>query len=769
MNVRALAVLTVFCLASWTASADETLPLRRFALIAGSNAGGPDQVQLKYAETDARSFAAVMEELGGVRSEDLVLLVGPDLSGFKAGFARVQQMVKSLAGGGERPELIVYYSGHSDDEGLILGRERFPWEDLRRQINDIPADVKVAILDSCSSGSLTRPKGGVSRPAFLIDASADMKGHAYLTSASAEEAAQESDRIGGSFFTHYLISGLRGAADTVGDGVVTLNEAYAFAFQETLASTEKTEYGPQHPAYDINLTGSGDLVLTDLRAASARLGIAEDVAGRLYIRNDRGMLAVELNKVEGQRIELGLEPGLYTIVLDARSGRLGTQLRVSAKQRALLSLSSLRRVPVDRATARGGPADAASAPGAGVASNDPVSAAAAFGAAVGAAVGTAVGTAINAVTGANRPADAPAEAPPGPDQPQDSAAQQQTAASGQPRSYTPFQLTLLPDLSDGLFGSRTGHSFTINLLVGTSTSSRGFEVGGLADFESGDVSGFQAAGLGNVVLGDVDGFQAAGLVNVAGGEAKFFQVAGLGNIAVGNVIGVQAAGLANISQRNVYGAQVAGIFNWSKVEVNGAQISGIGNWSPLVRGPQISVINIAGDVSGAQVGVVNIARHVTGAQIGVVNISQEIDGVPVGLVSVEGRGRHALDVWWGGDGSVNGALSLGSRYFYTIFSAGWVPDSQPAAWSLGAGFGVHVPLGKLFADADLSAIADQDAFRGASTQSWSVYPRVRAVMGVPIAGPLAITGGFAVKLNIPDGVTSSAVTYSPELILGMQI
>ena len=102
---------------------------------------------------------------------------------------------------------------------------------------------------------------------------------AYLSSRlgnhlEAEEAAQESDKIGASFFTHYLISGLRGAADTAGNGLVTLNEAYSYAFQETLASTEKTQYGPQHPAYDINLSGSGDLVLTDLRSSGARLTVA---------------------------------------------------------------------------------------------------------------------------------------------------------------------------------------------------------------------------------------------------------------------------------------------------------------------------------------------------------------------------------------------------------------------------------------------------------------------------------------------------------------
>ena len=96
-----------------------------------------------------------------------------------------------------------------------------------------------------------------------------MRGHAFLTSSSEDEAAQESDRIGASFFTHYLVSGLRGAADVTGEGKVSLNEAYQFAFHETLGRTSETQVGAQHPAYDIELSGTGDVVMTDLRQTSA--------------------------------------------------------------------------------------------------------------------------------------------------------------------------------------------------------------------------------------------------------------------------------------------------------------------------------------------------------------------------------------------------------------------------------------------------------------------------------------------------------------------
>ena len=43
---------------------------------------------------------------------------------------------------------------------------------------------------------------------------------------TSSDASQESDEIGGSYFTHYLVSGMRGAADANGDQLVTLAEVY---------------------------------------------------------------------------------------------------------------------------------------------------------------------------------------------------------------------------------------------------------------------------------------------------------------------------------------------------------------------------------------------------------------------------------------------------------------------------------------------------------------------------------------------------------------
>ena len=52
-----------------------------------------------------------------------------------------------------------------------------------------------------------------------------MKGAVLITSSTAEEASVERDDLGGSLFSHFFISGLRGAADSNQDRKVTLQEA----------------------------------------------------------------------------------------------------------------------------------------------------------------------------------------------------------------------------------------------------------------------------------------------------------------------------------------------------------------------------------------------------------------------------------------------------------------------------------------------------------------------------------------------------------------
>jgi hypothetical protein len=100
------------------------------------------------------------------------------------------------------------------------------------------------------------------------------------------------------------------------DGRITLSEAYHFAFSETLAQTEKTMSGPQHPNYNIRMSGTGDVVMTDIRESSAQLVINKNISGKIFIHNrdQNDALVLELTKPFGRDIKLGLEQGKYRII-----------------------------------------------------------------------------------------------------------------------------------------------------------------------------------------------------------------------------------------------------------------------------------------------------------------------------------------------------------------------------------------------------------------------------------------------------------------------
>jgi uncharacterized caspase-like protein len=265
--------------------------VRRYALVVGANHGSGDRPTLRFAVSDAERYASVLRELGGVDERDAIVLEQPSVGALEKAFETLRERTRAERGGGNhvprRTELLFYYSGHADERGLLLEDDRYSYRTLRDRMDAVPADVRIAVLDACASGAITRLKGGRRSPAFLADESSDMRGHAFLTSSSADEAAQESEGIGGSFFTHYLVSGLRGAADVSGEGKVTLNEAYQFAFHETLGRTAETRGGAQHPAYDIQLSGTGDVVMTDLRQASASLVLGLDLDGRFFVVRGR--------------------------------------------------------------------------------------------------------------------------------------------------------------------------------------------------------------------------------------------------------------------------------------------------------------------------------------------------------------------------------------------------------------------------------------------------------------------------------------------------
>ncbi len=341
------------CFNAASAHADDGAKLRRIALVIASSEGGEGRETLRHALSDAKAFAGVLEELGGLHSDNLLLLDEPDGSQLDRELAGLSEQIAAARGSAKRVELLVYFSGHSDRDGLLLGSESYSYDRLRKRLDALGADVRLVVLDSCSSGEMTRSKGGQRRPPFLEDDASDVRGYAILTSSAADEVAQESDDLQGSFFTHFLVSGLRGAADVNGDSRVTLNEAYQFAFHQTLARTEKTRGGAQHAAYDMELAGKGDLVLTDMRQTTTTLVLDEPLSGRIYVRGADGRLAVELDKRSGKKVTLGLPAGRYEIVRDDDDRLSEAVVELGPGQKQTVGAEDFGDVDAEETRARG--------------------------------------------------------------------------------------------------------------------------------------------------------------------------------------------------------------------------------------------------------------------------------------------------------------------------------------------------------------------------------------------------------------------------------
>ena len=553
--------LAAGALASWAplAHADDA---RRFALLVGANDGGPERVELRYADDDARAVHQVLRELGGLSEQDTELLLDPDLATLREAMEALETRLDTTEG---RKEVLFYYSGHSDELGLLVGGERLPWAELRAFLDDLDAKVRMAVLDSCASGALIRSKGGQRVAPFLVDEGTTVDGLAFITSSAKDEVSQEADRIGGSYFTHYLTTGLRGAADRSGDGRVTLTEAYDFAREETLRKTELTRFGPQHANHEFDLSGSGDLVLTDLGTTDATLVLEADVVGQATVRDEAGHLVAELHKAEGAATHLALAAGDYRVTVSGE-GRYGVaEVDVPAQSSVPVALADLSWFEGEEAVARGasGPIFRPPTPSTDellrvqlVPGMPPTPEDQVDRALFGVVAADTHGLSGIAVTGVWLAVDGPQHG---------------------------HALTLGAQRTEELRGSQW--ALGVNRAGGATRGVQASLVGNLADTTT--FLGFQSTFGFNWLRGHADGGQ-LGAVNLAKGGLRGAQV-GAVNLAEG-FSGVQL-GLINI----------------------GGDVSGT----------QLGVINVAHDVSGLQLGLINVARDVRGTPLGLLSFEKE--------------------------------------------------------------------------------------------------------------------------------------------------
>lgn len=729
-------VTLCLCSVAPAAVAQQPAALRRFVLSVGANDGGASRVSLRYAHSDARGVASVMGQLGGVDAADVLVLHNPSAEHLQGALTGLAERMELAGKQGRRVELLFYYSGHSDETGLRLGEQLVTYRQLRTWLAAVPADVRVGVLDSCASGALTRLKGGKRRAPFVFDESSQVRGHAFLTSSSEDEAAQESDRIGGSFFTHYFVSGLRGAADASGDGKVTLTEVYQFAFEETLARTGQTQAGAQHAAYDIQLVGTGDLVLTDLRSTRALLRLQADVEGRLFIRDGRGQLAAELYKARGRAVELGLPDGDYRLLLDAAGRRMQAQLTLHQGRPTSVALSGFSIVSSEGTVSRGTPA------------------------------------------------------------PRDSDAGEQGGYERHPVVVAAFSTGRDPRLpprrshfSFNLVYGRVAALEGLQLSMvggGVSEQMRGGQVSLAFNEAPAVMEGLQVT-VGANYAGAGDGLQVAAGFNVARQNMQGLQIAAGLNFAP-EVEGLQIASGVNLAD-NLRGLQVAVGPNVARTRATGIQVSSSVNYAGLARGLQLSMVNVASRTTGLQLGVVNVgASKSDGLQLGVINYSEDASA-SLGLLSISRKHGVSAQVSTSAAALLQASFVLDARYTYSFFSAGVHPLGPTRHAMAGVGLGGRVPLTEeahleldvaaymVFLDYEVPTNDRPNTLlmQGRLLAEWRLTPWL-AVLAGPTADVTLHTADEAVVVGYQYGYQtvsrkgeSSRVRVRPGFALGIQL
>lgn len=527
--------------------------LRRFGLFIGANDGGQSRVTLRWAISDAQRVADVMTEIGGVLRQDAYVLTDPTGQDLELQFAHLREKIRSAADDVRRTEFVLYYSGHSDESGVMLGEDHVSYVELRRAIDDVGADVNIAILDSCASGAFTRLKGGAFVQPFLVDESSDVSGHAFLTSSSEDEASQESDQLGSSFFTHYLVSGLRGAADLSDDQLVTLDEVYLYAREETLTRTASTFAGPQHASFDFQLNGTGSLILTNLTVVDAALEFDESIGGRLYITRATGGLVAEVLKSPADHLTMALPSGSYVVTLEGDERNYEHRVDLLVGSRLPVTSSDFRVTFKDRNRVRGDEVD-----------ESPFN--------------------ITLIPG--------------------------ISLLGYDPDILTFSLGLITANAYRVEGGMLS-----GVIASADEDVLGAQLAGVGSSAGGNLRGVQSSGVYNVVGGNAVGVQSAGVFNHVDGHGAFLQSAGVFNISTAGFDGVQVAGVFNLTDGTLNGAQISGVYNQSGA-ANGAQVSLV-NIADDVNGAQIGLVNIGKRVTGTQIGLVNISEEMYGVPLGI--------------------------------------------------------------------------------------------------------------------------------------------------------
>ncbi|HEX9840178.1 MAG TPA: caspase family protein, partial [Anaerolineales bacterium] len=224
----------------------------KFALIIGNTEySDPKLEQLSAPGRDAEEFARVLKspEVCAFDEVNILLnqpefIVSEAIDGFFDERKPDDLLLLYFSGHGVRDELGALYLAVQNTNRFRLRSTAIKSDFIRDAMDQSRSRRQVLILDCCNSGAFaqgTKAAMGVSigtAPAFQGG-----YGRVILTASDSTQFAWEGDKIIGetdnSLFTHFLVEGLEGEADLDGDGRITVDELYDYAYEMVKLATPK--------------------------------------------------------------------------------------------------------------------------------------------------------------------------------------------------------------------------------------------------------------------------------------------------------------------------------------------------------------------------------------------------------------------------------------------------------------------------------------------------------------------------------------------------
>jgi hypothetical protein len=223
----------------------------KYALIIGNTEyTDPRLAQLTAPGKDAEDFARVLKDQNICAFDEVKILLNQPSSS-------VIEAVDEFFDQKKHDDLLVlYFSGHGikDELGALflafkntirsrLRSTAIKSDYIREAMDQSRSRRQVVFLDCCNSGAF--PQGTKAEVGGLMGMTMAFQGYGryVLTASDATQYAWEGDKIIGetdnSLFTHFLVKGLEGDADSDGDGKITVDELYDYAYEEISKVTPK--------------------------------------------------------------------------------------------------------------------------------------------------------------------------------------------------------------------------------------------------------------------------------------------------------------------------------------------------------------------------------------------------------------------------------------------------------------------------------------------------------------------------------------------------